>query len=155
PVLSVKSPSLTPRNRTPSRCATNSRRGPIKINSSLSSPITAISAPVASLRINLSLSFKPARPPGIEKRPRPSETRPEALMRSLCPLRTTSPLFVQPLFEESARTATLIVKKVGGADELTGSERGSLTGGSELVLRLLLLIGGGLFRAMLPSSVAV
>src|SRR5687768_7581815 len=117
--------------------------------------MTAISAPVASLRISLSLSFTLARPPGIEKRPRPSDTRPEALMRRRCPLRTTRPLFVQPLFEASARTAILIVKKVGGADETGGpSTRGSAAGGSELALRLL-FSGGGLFRAILLSSVAV
>src|SRR5689334_25416959 len=105
----------------------------MRINSSLSSPITAISAPVASLRISLSWSGM-FNPPGVEKRPRPRETRPEALIRSRCPLRTTRPLFVQPLFELSARTPTLIVKKVGGdADEagvvsVTRLLSGGLTG---------------------------
>src|SRR5687768_18557387 len=98
--------------------------------------MTAISAPVASLRISLSLSFTLARPPGIEKRPRPSDTRPEALMRRRCPLRTTSPLFVQPLFAASARTGALMVKNVGGADDTDGpSILGSAVGGSEPVLR--------------------
>src|SRR6185295_9201810 len=90
------------------------------MKSSLSSPITAMSAPVASLRISLSLSGMVFNPPGVEKRPRPRETRPEALIRSRCPLRTTRPLFVQPLLALSALTPTLIVKKVGVAGAETG-----------------------------------
>src|SRR5258705_12396505 len=69
--------------------------------------------PVASLRISLSLSAMVEMPAGIEKRPLPRETRPEALIRRCCPLRTTRPLLVQPLFALSALTPTLIVKKVG------------------------------------------
>src|ERR1044072_4311968 len=87
------------------------------MKSSLSSPMTAIRAPVASVRINLSWSGILVGPPGVEKRPFPSETRPEALIRNRCPLRTTRPLFVQPLFELSALTPTLIVKKVGVDDD--------------------------------------
>src|SRR6185369_13269553 len=93
------------------------------------------------------------KPPGVEKRPRPSETRPEALIRSRCPLRTTRPLFVQPLLELSALTPTLIVKKVGAAEDETGDDSivrllsGWLTGfdGRD--------IGGGLLRAVLSSMV--
>src|ERR1044072_9594257 len=92
-------------------------------------------------------------PPGVEKRPRPRETRPEALIRSRCPLRTTRPLFVQPLLALSALTPTLIVKKVGGeADEggvvsVPRSLTGGLTGldGRDM--------GGGLLRAVLSSIV--
>src|SRR6266508_1965307 len=116
PVLSVRLPSLTPRNNTPSRWATKSRLVPINKKSSLSSPITAIRAPVASLRINFSLSGEPEMPEGVEKRPPPSDTRPVELIRKRWPLRTTSPLFVQPLFALSARTGTLIVKNVGELD---------------------------------------
>src|SRR6185503_14068836 len=98
------------------------------------------------------------KPPGVEKRPLPSETRPEALIRSRCPLRTTRPLFVQPLLELSALTPTLIVKKVGvGAVEIgiVSLDRESGT------LLLLLLSGwltgldgrliGTLLRALLSS----
>src|ERR1041384_43278 len=96
-------------------------------------------------------------PPGVEKRPRPSETRPEALIRSRWPFRTTRPLFVQPLFALSALTLTLIVKKVGFADDETGDVSmvrsevvlsGSRTGfdGRDMV-------GGGLFRAVVSSIV--
>ena len=46
PELSLRFPSLTPKNRTPSRWATKSRRPPTKIKSSLSSPMTAIRPPV-------------------------------------------------------------------------------------------------------------
>src|SRR5262249_9052551 len=119
-----------------------------------SSPMTAMRAPVASLRISLSASGTLFSPPGVEKRPRPSETRPEALIRSRCPLRTTRPLFVQPLFALSALTPTLMVKKVGVAGAETGDESivRSLSG-------WLLLgldgrdMGGGLFRAVLSSMV--
>src|SRR2546425_11861648 len=116
PALSLRLPSFTPRNNTPSRWATKSRRVPIRRKSSLSSPITAIKAPVASLRISFSLSTDPGNPAGVENRPPPRETRPVELIRKRCPLRTTKPLFVQPLFALSARTATLIVKHVGEPD---------------------------------------
>src|SRR5215510_3794999 len=122
------------------------------MKSSLSSPITAIRAPVASLRISLSLSVMVAIPPGVEKRPRPSDTRPEALIRKRCPFLTTRPLFVQPLLDPSARTPTLIVKKVGADDEFVGDEsmRGSDAAGSGSFLRL--FRGAGLLRAILLSS---
>src|SRR5687767_13139994 len=90
------------------------------MKSSLSSPMTAISAPVASFLLSLSLSGIAVMPPGIEKRPRPKDTRPEALTRRRCPFRTTSPLLVQPLLALSARTATLIVKNVGGVLDVAG-----------------------------------
>ena len=71
-----------------------------------------------------------------------------------CPLRTTKPLFVQPLFALSALTATLIVKNVGAEDEAGVV----LTGRSVTVLSGWLLgfdgrITGPLFRAL--SSVTV
>src|SRR5258708_6177401 len=82
--------------------------------------MTAIKAPVASLRISFSLSATPTMPAGVEKRPPPRDTRPVALIRRRCPLRTTSPLFVQPLFALSARTGTLIVKNVAAPVEEGG-----------------------------------
>ena len=93
-----------------------------------------MSAPVASLRNSLSLSGIVDTPTGVAKRPRPSETRPEALILKRWPLRTTRPLFVQPLLALSALTETLIVKKVGelpvdgcvlgvGAEDSGGLER--------------------------------
>src|ERR1051325_10753659 len=95
-------------------------------------------------------------PPGVEKRPRPSETRPEALIRSRWPLRTTRPLFVQPLFALSALTPTLIVKKVGVEDDETGAvsiERSEVVlSGSRTGLDGRDIVGGGLLRAVLLSS---
>src|ERR1043165_4975130 len=96
------------------------------------------------------------KPPGVEKRPRPSEMRPEALIRSRCPLRTTKPLFVQPLLALSALTPTLIVKKVGfGFDAGTVFTGRSLTLLSGGVLGFEGRIDGGLFRATLSSRVAL
>src|SRR6185369_7763510 len=93
-------------------------------------------------------------PPGVENRPRPSETRPEALSRNRWPVRTTSPLFVQPLFELSARTPTLIVKKVGVADEtgvVSTVRPGLVLSGWVFGFEGRDMIGGGLFRALLSS----
>src|SRR5678815_5007793 len=85
------------------------------MKSSLSSPITAINAPVASLRISLSLSAIELTPAGVENLVRPSETRPDAVTLRRCPLRTTRPVFVQPLLALSALTLTLIVKNLVAA----------------------------------------
>src|SRR5262245_58531054 len=115
PELSLKFPSFTPRNSTPSRCATKSLLRPIKMKSSLSSPITAINAPVSCVLISLSGSGILGRPSGEETRLAPRLTRPEAVMRSRCPRRTTKPLLVQPLLVLSARTLMFTWKKVGGA----------------------------------------
>jgi hypothetical protein len=90
------------------------------MKSSLSSPITAISAPVASLRMSFSLSAIVETPAGVENRPLPNETRPEAVIRKRCPFRTTRPLLVQPLLALSARTPTFIVKKVGAGAVVVG-----------------------------------
>src|SRR6185295_18160689 len=92
--------------------------------------MTAIKAPVASVRISFSLSGEPAMPAGVEKRPPPRDTRPVLLILRRCPCRTTSPVLVQPLGAHTspraagtehcfALTPTLKVKKVGevlGAD---------------------------------------
>src|SRR5947209_19454720 len=85
----------------------------MKMKSSLSSPMTAISPPVASLRMSLLESGSVGIPAGVEIRLPPRETRPEALMRMRCPRRTTSPVLVHPLDVLSPRTRVFIWKKVG------------------------------------------
>src|SRR5436305_1097853 len=83
----------------------------MKMKSSLSSPMTAINPPVGYERINLSLSVIAGMPAGVETRPAPKVTRPDAETRMRWPRRTTRPLFVQPLAVLSPRTRVLIWKK--------------------------------------------
>src|SRR5215204_2108057 len=77
------------------------------MNSLLSSPITAIKAPVGTLFNSFVLSSTSYSPDGPVVFPLPSETEPSPTILIRWPFRTTQPEFVQPLDELSARTLTL------------------------------------------------
>src|SRR5262245_57601901 len=108
----------------------------MKINSSLSSPITAINPPVGWVRMSFSRSGTLGRPSAVEEPFAPRLTRPVALIRRRCPRRTTRPLLVQPFVELSARTFTLTLKNCGGV-------------GFAEVFGLVVWLGGGLFGRVL------
>src|SRR5438132_9544785 len=104
------------------------------MKSLLSSPMTAISAPVATFFRSFWSSLSDATPEGGDVWPLPRLTLPSPVMRIRWPFLTTQPEFVQPFAVLSARTFTL--HWIG----LTG-ELGSVD------------LGGGLFvRPMLSDT---
>src|SRR5215475_16041548 len=103
PALSLRLPSLTLRKRMPLCGAVNSVAFPTKTKSSLSSPTTAIKAPVGRAAISLRPSERD-RPSGPARWLSPRSTSPVALITIRCPFWTRISVLVQ-----SAAPATLTV----------------------------------------------
>src|SRR3982751_962447 len=98
------------------------------MKSLLSSPMTAMSAPVGTLFKSFLSSSSAYCPEGPVLCPLPSETSPSPEMRIRCPRLTTHPEFVHPLDVLSAVTFTF--KTIGLIDDLVGDV---FSGGSFLV----------------------
>src|SRR5205085_8908027 len=95
------------------------------MKSLLSSPMTAIRAPVATFFRSFWSSLSDATPEGGEVWPLPRFTLPSPVMRIRWPFFTTQPEFVHPFAVLSARTFTLhsigLTGELGSADFDGGS----------------------------------